>query len=258
MKKQNILLATIFSVLAILLVLPVMSAAVMTSVINNPLNFTNHTGTMVANCTTSVHNVINVTFNGTNTAGVNSTIGIITNTTPTQTAWYSATMSVTGVTDGIDYNVSCFADNGTDQQVSTWNKNITFDSTSPVCSLSRTHSKFAWKDTQLITWSATDAVSLVSTAVDVDGPEDQTTLQYTDTSRALTLTSQDTKYVGDWTANMTGTDRPGNTCTASATFKSYMPGEVDEEPTEPTDRAGKLLLLAIIVGIIWWISSKKK
>jgi len=255
MQKQNKLLIAIFSVIAILSVLPMVSAAAITSVINSPTNYTNATGTMVANCTTSAHIVMNVTFYANSTTSTNHTIGTITNTSADQTAWYNAVMSV-AAQDGTDYDVTCYADNGSDQVLSNAHIGMMFDSTDPICNITREHGNIEWKGTQSITWDSSDAIERVTTAVTIDGPEDQTSLTDADASEVRTLTSQDTKYVGDWNASMVVTDRAGNTCSASTTFKSFY-GEVPEEEVPvPIDRKG-LLIIGGILAVIAYFYFKK-
>lgn len=256
MKQNRILLATILAMF-VLAVLPVISAATMSPVIYAPLNNTNHTREVFVNCNTTHTNVTNVTAYYNTSAGVMTELGALTNVTHNN---WTGTLTLTSANDGIYNNISCYADNGTDQEYSAevGCTGIMFDSTDPVCSLVRQSGTIEWKDTQLITWSASDTRALKSTAVYIDRPEDGSTLPYTDTSRALTLTSQDTKYVGDWTVNITGTDTTGNTCTETVAFTStYGDGEI-WEPSEPPVDTGKNLLLLIILGIVLWVIFGKK
>lgn len=265
MKKTNgLFLATIFSLVLVLSVLPMMSAAVLGTVLYAPLNYTNHTGTITINCTT-IHEATNVSVWYNSSAGVMAQLGsnLVNSTTNanTTTCW-NGTIAITSAMDGTNYNFSCYADNGTDQTYSAEiaATQIMLDTTAPLCSITGDHKTFPWKGTIALTWTSSDVIELASTDVDVDGPEDQVTTSYTDTSRTLTLTSQDTKYVGDWTTNMTGTDRAGNTCTASYTFKSYLPGldEVRIPVTPPTDGKRVLLLLLIVGAIVYFGFMKKK
>jgi hypothetical protein len=138
-------------------------------------------------------------------------------------------------------------------------QSITFDSTNPVCNITADHNIIPYKGTILLTWYSSDALSLISTSTTIDGPEDQTTITDTDTNDMRTLTSQDTKYIGDWAVAITGTDRAGNTCTDSLTFKSYLPdGEWEAEPVTPPKDTGKLVLLLLVVGVILYFAFGKK
>lgn len=258
MEKTNQIVLTTILVMFVLAVLPVVSAATMDPIIYAPVNSTNHTGTVTVNCTTE-HEVTNVSvwYGIGSTAMVQLGSNLINSTVnDNSTTDWNGTLTITAALDGI-WNVSCKADNGS----VLWSPNATvimFDTTDPVCSLTKLHSTFAWKGVQEITWASSDTRALKSTAVYVGRPEGASTLSYTDTSRTLVLTSQNTKYIGDWDANITGTDTTGNTCTASVTFKSYLPDGEIWEPTEPPTDTGKNLLLLIIVGVVLWIIFGKK
>ncbi len=260
MKQNKILLATIL-VVFVLAVIPIMSAAVLGPVLYAPLNYTNHTGTVTVNCTT-IHEATNVTVWTNSSGGTMTQLGTLTNTSTnanTTTAW-EGDVTITATNDGTNQNISCYADNGTVQSYSaeTAATHIMLDTTDPLCSLVRLSRTIAWKDTQLITWTSSDAIELVSTAVTIDRPQDGSDMTYTDANRVLTLTSQDTKYLGDWTTTITGTDRPGNTCTETVTFKSYMPDGDIWEAGEPEKDKGKTLLLILIVCIVAYFIFKKK
>ncbi|KKL48645.1 hypothetical protein LCGC14_2323450 [marine sediment metagenome] len=202
-----------------------------------------------------------MTFNVTNTAGTNYTLGTMVNSTPNQSAWATTLTVPATIADATGYNITCHADNATDEQGAANHANdVTIDGTNPDCFLTGDHKTIPWKGIIEITWVSSDAVQLTSTAVTIDGPQDQTTASYTDTNRSVTLGSQDTPYIGDWTVSITGTDRSANTCTDTYTFKSYLPdGEIWEagEPAAPKD-TGKILLLLGIVGVVVYFAFIKK
>lgn len=257
MEKQNKLFLTTILVMFVLAVIPMVSAAAMDPVLLLPLNNTNHTGTLTVNCTTQgVVTNVSIWYNG--SAGMTQLGAILTNSTPndaTSTDW-NGSLTITAAMDGI-YNVSCLADNTTDQLYSTNSTGIMFDTTFPVCSLIRQSETIEWKDTQLITWTSTDT-NLVSTLVTIDGPEDAPNITDEDANDARTLTSQETKYVGDWTVTLLATDGATNTCTETVTFKStYGDGEIWEAGEPPVDK-GKNLLLLIILGVVLWVIFGKK
>jgi len=256
MEKQKIVLTTIL-VMFVLAVLPLVSAATMDPQIYAPLNSTNHTGSVTVNCTTE-HEVTNVSiwYGIGSTAMVQLGSNLINSTTnDNSTTNWNGTITITAAMDGT-WNVSCKADNTS----VLWSPNATvimFDTTDPVCSLVRQSSTIEWKGTQLITWTSTDT-NLVSTSVTIDGPEDQSTITDTDENKARTLTSQETKYVGDWTVTLLATDGATNTCTEEVTFKStYGEGEI-WEPTPTVPDTGKNLLLLIILGVVLWVIFGKK
>ena len=267
MKNKNIALTiSLLAIFLAILVVPVITAANMVPVLTAPLNGTNHSGTMTATCTVANgqagNYTLNVTFfaNSTDGTATNFTIGSIVNTTVNQSVFTNAGMSV-AAQDGKNYAVTCMSDNATDQVWSNPSNKTTFDSTVPVCSLKGDHNIIPYKGNILLTWTSTDALELISTSVVIDGPQDQTTVTDTDANEARTLTSQETKYFGDWTVNITGTDRADNTCTEYYNFSSYLPdGEIWEagESKAPVD-TGKILLLLGIVGVIaYFVFFKKK
>ena len=260
MKTNKILLATILAMF-VLAVLPVMSATALSPIIYAPLNNTNHTDTVTVTCNVS-HDAINVTaFTTADYGTTNVSLGALTNTSVmdnTSTEW-SAEITLTSANDAAILNITCYADNGTDQAYSTsiGCRGIMFDSTDPACSLIRLHRTFAWKGIQKITWTSSDT-NLVSTAVTIDRPEDGSDMGYTDANKVLTLTSQDTKYIGDWTVTLLATDGATNTCTETVTFRSYLGDGEIWEPTVPKKDTGKTLLLIAIVAIVAWFIFKKK
>ena len=259
-KNNLLMLATIFVVVASL---SVVSAA--NPVLIVPTANTNYTTSFTFNATYT--NVTDVT----DPTDLNSTLYCNYSGTFTEMAWTSfactvaectATVAITSAMD--DTGITCNLTLGNLTDVvhdAAGEAGIMFDSTDPVCSLVRKSKSIAWKDTQLITWSSSDAIELVSTTVYVDRPEDGSTLSYTDTSRELTLTSQNTKDIGDWTANITATDRVGLTCTETVTFKSYLgDGEIWEagEPVAPVDKGKIFLFLIVAAVILWFVFGKKK
>jgi len=269
-KQKNILLATILAiafVMSMFVVLSTISAADLTENLTwNPLggttNYTNHTGSFLFNCTTGIFRVHNVTVYTNSSAGVMTALQTFTNTTGNQTAW-SGTVTITATNDGTLQNISCHPDNGTVVAAAytqeNLGKNVMLDTTDPVCNISRVHSTFAWKGTQELTWDSSDAIERVSTLVTIDRPGLGADLTYSDADRILTLTSQDTKYTGSWTATVLATDRAGNTDTDSVTFKSYMPdGAIDEGYLPVPKDNGKALLLILVVAAILYFVFKKK
>lgn len=257
--KQNLLIATIL-VFTMLAVLPIMLAA---TTMSNPVaggNYSDDLTTTVTVDPNGAFNMTNVTCYYNATGGAATTFLVeMTNSTP-QDLVFENTADISSFDETMTYNISCNIYNGTTLNQTISVAAITFDHTDPLCSLNRLHRTIAYKGTQKITWTSSDALSLVSTAVSIDRPEDGSTMSYTDANKVLTLTSQDTKYIGDWTVTITGTDRASNTCTDSVDFKSYLgDGEIWEagEPAPKKD-TGKTLLLIAIVGIVVYFIFKKK
>ena len=260
--KQNKLFITIFLAMFVLAVIPMVSAA---TTLTNTVAGGNYSDSLITTVTVdpnTADNMTNVTCYYNKSGGAATTFLVeMLNSTPDDLVFQNTTV-ISGFDETMTYNISCnvYTETGADSTLNLTISvaGITFDHTDPLCSLIRQSRTIAWKDTQLITWTSSDALSLVSTAVYVDRPEEGSTMSYTDTNRVLTLLSQDTKYLGDWTVNITGTDRPGNTCTAEVTFKTYMPDGEIWEPTEPKKDTGKTLLLLAIVGIVAYFIFKKK
>ena len=261
MQKQKLFLTTIFSIVAMLAILPGVMAI---TTIDSPVTYSNHTTTLNISVSVDMNdmdNMTNVTCYYNLSGGAATTFLVeITNSTPKDLVFENSAVSITSLTDATTYNISCQVRNLTTLNTTVSNASIMLDSTSPLCSINGDHNNIPWKGIIEITWTSSDAIERVSTAVDIDGPQDQTTVSYTDANKVLDLLSQDTKYVGDWTTNMTVTDRAGNTCTASYTFKSYLPsidGVAPVTPAEPRDKKGILLLLGI-VGVVAYFIFKKK
>jgi len=258
MKQNKILLATILAMF-VLAVVPMMSAA---NTMDSPVTGGNYTGTLnisVSVDTNGADNMTNVSCHYNATGGPATTfLAEILNDSHSDLIFENASIVITGLTELATYNISCQIRNLTTLNATVSKATITIDSTDPLCSLVRLSDTIEWKDTQLITWTNTDAVELVSTLVTIDRPEDGADLTDTDANDARTLTSQETKYVGDWTVTLLGTDRPGNTCTETVTFKStYGDGEI-WEAGEPSVDKGKNLLLLIILGVVLWVIFGKK
>ena len=257
--KQNKLFLTAILAVFVLAVLPVMSAA---TTMDSPVaggNYSTPLNISVSVDLNGAFNMTNVTcyYNATGGAATTFLVEML-NDSHSDLIFEDATIAIDGLTEVATYNISCAVYNSTTLNTTVSKATITFDSTDPVCSLIRQSKTIDWKGTQLITWTSSDALELVSTLVTIDRPEDGADMTYTDANRALTLLSQDTKYVGDWTVTITGTDRAGNTCTSSETFKSYLGDGEIWEPTAPKKDTGKTVLLIVIVGIVAYFIFKKK
>lgn len=258
MKKYKLLLATIF----LLAVLPMVMAA---TTLISPATNTNHTGTVTLNCTTTVTDCdecLNATFWYNSSGGTTGTLlTTIINDTADDTEFYEASYSISGLTDSTTYNITCRVSNASnvDVDISAANDGITFDSTNPTCSFERNHKTMAWKGVQLVEWTSADALSLISTGVTIDRPEEGADMTYTDANKELTLTSQDTKYLGDWSAKLGAIDRAGNTCNESITWKTYLPDGVGTPGYEEEKAAGiPGWLMIAVIGLIGYFIFKKK
>lgn len=254
---------TFVAILAITFVFAMMfvSAAAVSVTVNAPANYSNHTGSFTYNCTASAHNVLNITVYANSSSGTMNALQTFTNTSAGQTAW-TGTVTITSSDDGANQNISCYADNGTGQAYSseTGSRDVMLDSTDPSCSIDDiAHPTIAWKGIQSITHSSSDAIELVSTIVTVDGPQSQSTITLTDPTSPIGLASNDTDYIGTWTVTTTATDRAGNTCTDSETFKSYLPGDKrTQESGDSNNNSGRTLLILGLVALGLYMAFGKK
>lgn len=251
--KKYLLLTTILLV-AIFSILPMISADVVT-----PVTGFNYTTTTELNCsytngsevTDPTTAVSNWTYN---VSGVDTAIahtGFVCGTN-----YCTATADLTLLTDGI-YTVKCIMANATTMNMSAVNStSVMFDSTDPVCSSEEGHDTLPWKGIQQIDWTSSDLIELLTTATTIDRPEDAADITYTDANKEVTLTSQDTKYIGGWTFGLLATDRAGNIGTCNESWKTYLPNGEVGEGEEPSKIPGWLIVV-IIIGIIYFISKKK-
>lgn len=260
MKKTNFLLATIFLVM-LLTVLPLVNAAV---TVDLPIADTNYTTEIdiyvqYENATDEMTDALSAnTTCYYNASGTWATVGALSSFTINATG-FTATIDIDALTDGTGISFNCSVSNVSTLTVSDTINGIMFDSTDPLCTLTKDHRTMPWKGIQQVDWTSSDVIEWVSTSVNIDGPDTQTTLTYTDANRQLTLTSQDTKYIGDWTANITATDRAGNTCTDEVTWSTYLP-DGDIQPGygyEPPAKGNQLLLLIVVIAIIYFVFIRK-
>lgn len=232
-KKFGLLLTTI---LALAFFSVFISAQAVT--INSPTSNGNYSGTMNVDVTNDLINASTVSYNVTlycNVSGgtVNSRTAAqkfvtIWNSTATATSFTNAAVSITGFTDSLaSYNCSAYADNGTattGQAFSVAVNGITIDNTAPTCDLRRVYgNQIGLQGIQEIIWSSSDAISLISTAVNLNSAG--TATAYTDASRDLILQGSSLSTAGDYGVDLVTTDRAGNTCTPSAVnWTVYTPG----------------------------------
>lgn len=262
MEKNEKKIAIVFSVvLTLLLVIPFMDAAALTVTMGAPANYTNASTSFSYSCTTSAAAVRNITVYANSSAGVMNALQVFTNVSALQTKW-NGTVSIQAADDGSNQNISCYANNGTatayTSETGSWH--VRLDSTNPSCNISVAHGNIAYKGLQSVIWASSDVTARRLTSVDVNGPGRQTTMQSTEASRTLEMGSNETGYIGSWTANMTVTDWSGNSCTASTTFKSYLPdGEDEEALAAESEKAQNNKVLWLLIGaVVLYFMFKKK
>jgi hypothetical protein len=283
MKKNHKLL--ILTTLLVLTIFSVSLASAATT-LQVPIANSNQTGTItLISCQTNLVNAVNATilYNYTGSSAINILIANISNTTDSGGSFNASATSITGLTtDSMTYNFWCRVTNLTGAtdvttENSTVNTGITIDNTDPVCSISVDYPLIHSGGPQYVTWSVTDALSLVSNSEAITVPSPGT--QITDTSAtgtSVALTAVNTSYVGTWYLNAYGIDRAGNTCNATTTFISDQPGgsvTIGAAPSTPglfsiggnplisgttgQPNWGLLLIIGLVIAVIVVISKKK-
>ncbi len=253
MRKINIIITT----LILLVIMPMVLGA---SSMTVPIGYTNSSSPITLTVVYDGWNDVNMTnmtcYYNASGGPATTTLATVENTTSTQT-----TFTTTGTlsTDALAiYNISCRLNMATGTNASFSAANITIDSTDPLCTLDRKYGRPAYKGIQELTWTSSDALSLISTAVTIDRPQTGSDMSYTDTSKTLTLLSTDTNYVGDWITTLIATDRAGNTVTCTEDWKSYMPNGEGTPGYEETDSNKRLLVIVIILAGGLYLIFKKK
>ncbi len=260
--NKNLLLIVSMVLVGLLFLMPTVLATVE---VIAPKNITNISGSVTFCCryenNTDALNPLNLTANVNWTYNLSGTDTAITATSiACDDTHCNATVDTTSLTDGLElYTIKCVVSNatGTKNWSAVNTTKITIDNTDPTCTLLIDSVTIPWKGNQQVEWNTEDAISLISTAVTVDGPETQTTSSYTDAYRELDLTSQDTKYVGEWIIKVGARDRTFNSCNTSSNFTTYLPGDADwQKPTGPTNY--KTLLLIGGIALVIYLFTKKK
>src|SRR3990167_5784264 len=184
MEDKNLLIATVFLVMTVLVVFPLVNAAAISATWNTlggTGNYSNKSASFSFNCTTSAHTVTNVTVYANTTAGSMNPLESFANTSALQTA-LTGTVDIQAADDGNNQNLSCRAQNATDSAYSNEKtaSRVSLDSTSPICNVTILHKTIAFKQGQLITYFSSDALARRATTLDVNGPGLQTTISATD------------------------------------------------------------------------------
>ena len=253
--------------LAMVFIIPGVMA---TTTLNVPVTGTNYT-TLTVNCTTDDVTATDVEYNVSiyyNVSGgaTGTLLNTITNTSADQTE-FTASPSIEALADGTSYNMSCYADNGTDQAWSAGVVSVGIDNTAPTYTFvfSKPDRADYKASTQYLTWTTADATSGVETvAVSVTSPNTDTCPTQSWTSTSGTNEQIDLDCAGTYTGEMTITDNAGNSVTTTDTFKVYVPGYKDASTGAGTfssfsiggDSEGKgnlttFAIIAIIILLIW-------
>lgn len=225
--KKKILLFTTLIVMSMFLI----SIASATSTIVKPVAGGNYSTTMVLNCSTDVAAALNATFYYNASGGAATTVlATITNATADATSFYSASQSIAALSDLRTYNFTCVVNNASSVlQSSTQVKAIIVDNTDAVVNITATEtSAEMYKDIHLA-WASSDATSgLTSTSVSVTAAGEGgcnllSAISYTDASGSVTLSGDNTRCMGTYTATITGIDYAGNSVSTTDTFTIKHP-----------------------------------
>lgn len=272
-------LLAIALVLSVLAIVPFMSAAGESVNISSPITWGNYTGTFNVSIFSNVINTTgpyNVSLYCNMSGGavdtrVGSDISLVvtlTNRTASGQSFENSAVSISGLTDSLVYNCSAYADNKTTTGFFSGavnvKSNITIDNTAPSCSMSTAIGLVYLGNPQTLVYSSADALSLVSTVVNISGPSSfGTTSLPTTNTNGYQLNSANSTYKGSYTVTIQALDRSGNVCTSTATWKVDTSGgsvTVSDGITgiqKQPNSSGILLVVAIvIVGIL--LFSKKK
>ena len=259
MKKTKLLITMMIMAL---IALPLVFAA---STMTSPVTGGNYTETVSVSLTIATNgedNMTNATCYQDSAGGAATTFLVEILNSSVDDTDFTDSVSISALAETSTYNITCDIYNGTTLNDTISVLGVTFDSTNPVCSLIRQSPKPPYKGIQQVDWTSTDTLELMSTAITIDRPQSGSDMTYTDANRELTLLSTDTGYIGDWTATITGTDRPGNTCTESVTWKTYLPNGEYEEYYEEEEQKAKnkntLIVIIILVGLGWFFLGSKK
>jgi hypothetical protein len=207
-----------FPVLAIIFLTLLIIPSITAQTVYAPASNSNLTTSVAISCTTADPYITNMSVY-LNNSGTLSFLTNISNTSVTTS--FNKTVSLVGVTDALNYQMWCQENNVTGFVVAntTMNTGITIDSTDPVCTVSGQSTNMPSNGFQQITYSITDALSLVSNSANLTGPTGFTTLTYTDATTSKQVNGG--QFIGSWNYNIMGTDRSGNICTNQYNYTTY-------------------------------------
>lgn len=257
MKKTNLVLP-IFALVFVLALSVATSAVAWVT----PVNQANLTGSVAVSVT-----YVNVT-DVTNPSSANSTfywngVAVSKSGFICASATCNATLALTGLTDAIDGALNVSLGNNSNIVAPMTKQIVTIDNTAPVCSVTLAYPSISYQGVQMITWSVTDALQLVTSTQTITAPSASGNLAYTVAGgSSTTIQGPQTAYSGNWNASDYGVDRAGNTCSASKAFSSYVPGNTQNQNTAGTGTSGtpNYKAIAVIGGLalIGYLLVKKK
>ena len=253
----------ILLVLSVFLVLPMVMAA---TVLVAPTAGTNHTGTMIVNCTTAVANAINATVYYNATGGPSNqhatALITITNTTDSQAVFTDTAVSISSLGDLATYNFSCYADGDTQELSASDNSGITIDNTKPVVNLEIPFDGGDQSYGGVLNYkcSLADAIDsdLTTQSFSVAHPSGDLTTSTTLTRNYATFKQfTDTDYTGDYVFTCAATDYTGNTQSVSATVTIDELGRMQSVSTSNGSSSNIWLWVGLIALAFFLLNQKK-
>lgn len=245
-----------------LMVIPLVSA---TTTLNVPLANNNYTGTISFNCTTSL-NASDANYNVSlmyNVSGgtAGTVLETVSNTSQKQSEFVDTSVLISGLTDAATYNLSCYADNGSDQEYSTGIDGITFDSTAPIVGLSIDLDGEFQSFGRGIEYSCTTSDGIDSGLTEtfsVAHPSEDETSSTTLALQSVKQLFTDTDYPGDFVFTCTSTDYAGNSAsdTATVTIDSLGKAHISSSGNGGIDSKWIWVIIGLLLFWIW--SSSKK
>lgn len=227
----------------------------------SPAANTNHTGTITINATLAASDCAackNVTILYNSSGGpvpaTASRLVTITNDTAGDTEFYSASVSISALTDLATYNFTAYSDNGSDQAFAPGRAGITIDNTAPSCTsgqneIQRANIEFG--ATQTLTCACTDGIDASPTATRTLYKPGSTTV--TVTASPYTTSRSDINTVGTYTFECYGLDYTGNTVSNNQTFRVDTSEDDITSSTITTTSIVDSNRTVIMVGIIFLV-----
>lgn len=267
--KNKILMILMVSMLAMLIVLPMMNAAV---TLTSPTAGSNNTGTITFTCTKAVgDNPLNATnaslYYALATSGGYSKLALsqAENSTVDDTSFSTASVSIAALADGV-YNFTCYLLNATNENVNSSVVKVRVDQTDPAtASITASATQISEKRPIVLTWSSTDAGSGIYTdSVSLVSPDaSRCPTQTFTTGGTESLIDQDTLCAGYYTATLTATDYAGHTTTDDVTFRVTAPdgkfiGDKSIAPISDKDKNKNVVIVAVIIIIALIFFNRKK
>ena len=245
-KKQNFLF--ILSVLSVLVLTNLVSG-----VLDVPVEQGNYSTTLIVNCTqATLPNIVNASVRRSSSAnGGAATTVLIEAVNTTDVEYYNSGVDISGVTDGIGYNLTCIFYNSTagisvfDEQVAGV-ANITIDNTRPTVTSTVSKDRVEFMSNMEVTGSCSDALDFVpsvTTRIWHKGTSGTTTI----TTSPYTLASSDLNVIGENIWNVICTDSSSNFASNNKSVNIESEDEIAPEEKLPIRRTRNIPAIVFIV-----------